>query len=165
MRSIVVAYDQARGIGARGMLPWGRLQKADLHHFQALTMGSSIIMGHTTYTSIGHALPGRETIVVTHRPISDVTVISAESLAKAYEMAHGNQFIVGGASLYQAALADVTAIYATEIHHSFPEVDVWFPSLDATWRERSRQSYPADDDNRYAYDFVAYVRTIPPLMP
>ncbi|QHU91242.1 dihydrofolate reductase [Candidatus Saccharibacteria bacterium oral taxon 955] len=158
MKSIVVAYDRARGIGANNDLLWGRDLPADLQHFKDLTAGGSLIMGRKTFESIGRALPGRENIVVTHRPLDAVDVIAVDSLASAYRLAHGNQFIIGGASIYEQALSDVDVVYATEVDQVFPEAEVFFPSLGEDWQERSRESFEADDRNKYPYDFVTYVR-------
>ncbi len=158
MRSIVVAYDRARGIGAHNDLLWQRDLPADLRHFKELTMGGSLIMGRNTYESIGRALPGRENIVVTHRPIDALGIVAVDSLAAAYTAAHGNQFVIGGASIYEQALADVDMIYATEVDETFPEAEVFFPALDDAWQERSRESFDADDRNKYSYDFVTYAR-------
>lgn len=158
MKSIVVAYDQRRAIGAHGDLPWKRDMPADLKHFKDLTMGGSLIMGRNTFTSIGGALPGRENIVVTHHPLNMTDVITVDSLQAAYTAAHGNQFIIGGASIYEQALADCDVVYATEIHAAFPEVDTFFPTLGDEWRERSRERHDTDGNNRYSYDFVTYVR-------
>ena len=140
-KCIVVAYDKNRGIGARGDLPWGRALPADLKHFRALTIGKSIIMGRTTFESIGRALPQRENIVVTHRALDAADVIAVDSLARAYEIAQHQPCVIGGASIYEQALADC---------------DV--PPLDNSWHECERQSFPADDANRYAYSFVTYKR-------
>jgi dihydrofolate reductase len=158
MKSIVVAYDRARGIGANNDLLWGRDLPADLRHFKDLTAGGSLIMGRKTFESIGRALPGRENIVVTHRPLDTVDVIAVDSLASAYRLAHGNQFIIGGASIYEQALSDVDVVYATEVDQVFPEAEVFFPLLGEDWQERSRESFEADDRNKYPYDFVTYVR-------
>ena len=158
MKSIVVAYDRARGIGANNDLLWGRDLPADLRHFKDLTAGGSLIMGRKTFESIGRALPGRENIVVTHRPLDAVDVIAVDSLASAYRLAHGNQFIIGGASIYEQALSDVDVVYATEVDQVFPEAEVFFPLLGEDWQERSRESFEADDRNKYPYDFVTYVR-------
>lgn len=158
MKSIVVAYDKQRGIGAHNDLLWQRDLPADLKHFKELTMGGSLIMGRNTYESIGRALPGRENIVVTHRPLSAVDVIAVDSLAAAYAAAHGNQFIIGGGQIYEQALADVDVVYATEVAETFPAAEVFFPPLGAGWREAAREQHTADDRNKYGYDFVTYVR-------
>lgn len=158
MKSIVVAYDSHRGIGASNDLLWQRDLPADLAHFKKLTMGGSLIMGRNTFESIGLALPGRENIVVTHRPLDVVDVIAVNSLAAAYEKAHGNQFIIGGGQIYSQSLPDVDVVYATEVHETFPRAEVFFPELSGEWREVAREAHLADDRNKYAYDFVTYKR-------
>jgi len=158
MKSIVVAYDSQRGIGASNDLLWQRDLPADLAHFKQLTMGGSLIMGRNTFESIGRALPGRENIVVTHRPLDIVDVIAVNSLAAAYEKAHGNQFIIGGGQIYNQSLPDTDVVYATEVHETFPQAEVFFPELGDGWREVAREAHLADDRNKYDYDFVTYAR-------
>jgi len=158
MKSIVVAYDSHRGIGASNDLLWQRDLPADLAHFKKLTMGGSLIMGRNTFESIGRALPGRENIVVTHRPLDVVDVVAVDSLAKAYKTARGNQFIIGGGQIYNQSLADVDVVYATEVHETFSQAEVFFPELGDDWREVAREAHAADDRNKYAYDFVTYAR-------
>lgn len=158
MKSIVVAYDSHRGIGASNDLLWQRDLPADLAHFKQLTMGGSLIMGRNTFESIGRALPGRENIVVTHRPLDVIDVIAVNSLAAAYEKAHGNQFIIGGGQIYNQSLPDTDVVYATEVHETFPQAEVFFPELSDDWREVAREAHSADDRNKYAYDFVTYAR-------
>ena len=158
MKSIVVAYDSQRGIGASNDLLWQRDLPADLAHFKQLTMGGSLIMGRNTFESIGRALPGRENIVVTHRPLDIVDVIAVNSLAAAYEKAHGNQFIIGGGQIYNQSLPDTDVVYATEVHETFPQAEVFFPDLGDDWREVAREAHSADGRNKYDYDFVTYKR-------
>lgn len=159
MKSIVVAYDSNYGIGASNDLLWKRDLSADLAHFKRLTMGGSLIMGRNTFESIGRALPGRENIVVTHRPpLEVVDIIVADSLTKAYEMAHNNQFIIGGGQIYEQSLPDVDVIYATEVHALFPQAEIFFPKLGINWNETSREVHSADNRNKYDYDFVVYTR-------
>ena len=63
---LVAAVARNGIIGANGGLPW-RLS-SDLKRFKALTWGKPLVMGRKTFESIGRALPGRETIVVTRDP-------------------------------------------------------------------------------------------------
>lgn len=155
---MVVAYDRQRGIGADNDLLWQRQLPADLAHFKGLTMGSSIVMGRNTFESIGRALPGRENIVVTHRPIDVVDVIAVKSLQDAYNVSHGNIMIIGGGSIYEQALPDADLIYATEVDAVFSNATVFFPELDAEWTEMAREHHGQDERNAYNYDFVTYRR-------
>ncbi len=159
MKSIVVAYDKHRGIGADNDLLWQRDLPADLAHFKKLTTGGSIIMGRRTFESIGRALPDRENIVVTHTPTGVENILSAASLETAYALARYPVFVIGGGQIYQQALPDVDRIYATEVQAEFPQATVFFPEIDMTqWREISREPRPADDRNKYDVVFVSVER-------
>ena len=54
--TLVVAMGANGVIGVDGGLPW-RLPE-DLAHFKQLTMGHPMVMGRTTFESIGRPLPG-----------------------------------------------------------------------------------------------------------
>lgn len=158
--AVVVAYGHNRAIGVKGSLPWGRSLPADLARFKQLTTGGSIIMGRATFASIGcRPLPNRENIVVSRTPTGVKGILTALSLPSAYALSRYPIFIIGGGQLYAAALPDADVIYATEIDASFPDADTFFPPLDPSqWTEVSRQHHPADERNRYAFDFVEYRR-------
>lgn len=159
MKSIVVAYDQQRGIGANNDLLWQRDLPADLTHFKDLTIGRSIVMGRKTLESIGHALPGRENIVVTSSEVAMPDVAVAHSLVEAYQLAaYPDIVVIGGASIYEQTIDDMDVVYATEVQASFPEAEVFFPVLGSEWHETSRESHSADVRNKYDYDFVTYTR-------
>ena len=159
MKRLVVAYDQNRGIGVNGDLPWGRDLPADLRHFRALTLGRTVIMGRTTFESVG-VLPDRENIVVTHRELEDVDAIAVDSLRAAYERAQHEPVVIGGASIYRQALLDVDLVHVTEVHARFPNADTFFPELDETWREIERDVHVADERNKYDFDFVTFKRDV-----
>lgn len=159
MKHIVVAYDERGGIGARNDLLWGRDLPSDLAHFKELTMGGSLIMGRKTFASIGRALPGRETIVMTRQSIDALDVIAVSSLERAFRVAKNEPFVVGGGQAYEQALPLVDVVHATEVHAVFPGADTFFPQLQPElWEEVSREAHVADDRNVYDYDFVTYQR-------
>lgn len=157
--AIVVAYDENRGIGAHDDLPWGRSLPADLAHFKRLTDGGSVIMGRKTFESIGsRPLPNRQNIVLSRSPIAIDGVLYAKSLEEAINMAQDDIFIIGGQGVFEEALPQVSTIYATEVHHTFSDVDTYFPVPSDTWLEVSRVHHPADEKNKYSFDFVEYRR-------
>lgn len=155
---VVVAYDKNRGIGAGGDLLWQRDLPADLIHFKELTTGKTVIMGRKTYESIGRPLPNRQNIVLSRGLTAIPGVVMASSLAEAYAMAEHEVCIIGGGSVYEQALPDTDAVYATEVDASFPQATVFFPPLGPEWQETAREPHAADERNRYAYDFVTYER-------
>lgn len=154
---LVAAVAANRVIGAGGGLPW-RLPQ-DLQHFKRLTLGGTLIMGRRTWESIGRALPGRRSIVVTRRagfaaPGAEV----ASSLEDALARCAGEKaaFVVGGAELYRLALPLADTLFLTEIHRDFAG-DVRFPEFDRSrWREAEREARRAPDGMRF--DFVRYER-------
>lgn len=160
MRSIIVAYDQNRGIGAANDLLWKRDLPADLKRFKELTTGSSIIMGRKTYESIGRPLPNRQNIVISRQgePIEGVRVVT--SLDDAYTAATSDDvYVIGGGQIYELALDSVDQVLATEVDASFPAAEVFFPMLDMTiWRESFREHHDTDENNKYSLDFVTYTR-------
>lgn len=176
--NLVVARAQNGVIGCDNGLPW-RLPK-DLAYFKKVTLGHPIIMGRKTYDSIGKPLPGRHNIVVTrqvnwsaqgasvaHSLAEAVTLAerhcSAESaLTSSDESAEPLQvMIIGGANLYDQALAFCERLYLTEVHADVAG-DVVFPAIDFTlWRELTRESHKADENNPYDYSFVVYQRKLP----
>jgi dihydrofolate reductase len=137
-----------RVIGADGRLPWHL--PADLRRFKAATMGHHLIMGRSTFESIGRALPGRTSIVLTRDP--DATfpgALVAHSLPEAIAAAAGDPevFIVGGEEVFRSALPIADRILLTEIALDVAG-DTVFPELapgDWTVVERESLSDPILD--------------------
>jgi dihydrofolate reductase len=68
--SFVVARSYPHNIiGRDNKLPWH--QRKDLQRFKQITFGHPVIMGRSTFDSIGRPLPGRANIIVSKRPPND----------------------------------------------------------------------------------------------
>lgn len=159
MNRIIVAYDQNRGIGVDGELPWGRDLPADMRHFRTLTTGSAVIMGRKTCESIGRALPMRQNIVLSRSALHIVGALVANTIPNAFSQVQtADAYIIGGEEIYRQSLPFVEEIVATEVHASFDEIDSTFPALDETWVEFERNDFGKDDENKFDYSFVTYVR-------
>jgi dihydrofolate reductase len=160
MTVTLVAAVAANGvIGVDGDLPW-RLPE-DLAHFKSLTMGHPMIMGRATFDSIGRALPGRTTIVVTRNPEwSADGVETASSLEAALDRAReldDDIFVVGGGQIYAEALAtgSVDLLCITRVAAS-PDGDVRFPALDwDLWTPVVRIPHGGDP----SFEIVTYQRS------
>lgn len=145
--SIIVARARNCVIGRENALPW-RLPE-DLKHFKATTLGHAIVMGRKTFESIGRALPGRRTIVVTRNAQWHAAGCErAGSLAEAIALAArpgadatistDEVFVVGGEQIYREALALANRIVLTEIAADV-DGDAYFPALDQDeWAETAR---------------------------
>lgn len=153
--SIIVATDKQGGIGIHNSLPW--YLPEDLAHFKRTTSGHAIIMGRKTFDSIGRALPNRRNIVITrnngwkHDGVEAVT-----SLQAAQELLNDDHaFIIGGAQIYQQALAIADQLIVTEIQKDFI-CDAFFPKIDpAEWEETGRETHYSEK-NQFNYAFVTY---------
>lgn len=156
MITLVVARASNGVIGDRGALPW-RLP-ADLARFRVLTMGRAMVMGRKTFESIGRALPGRRSLVVTRDPAWRGDGAEAfGDLASALAAAGADACVIGGAQIYAAALPRVEVIELTEVH-ARPRGDTVLAAFDpAIWREVWREAHDAVDGGP-AFDFVRLER-------
>ncbi|WP_270887649.1 dihydrofolate reductase [Pedococcus sp. 5OH_020] len=150
--TLLAAIGRNLVIGRDGRMPWHL--PADLRHFKATTMGHPMVMGRKTFDSIGRALPGRRTIVVTRqRDWKHSDVEAAHSLAEALALAGpGDElFVVGGGELYREAMPYSQRMVLSHVPAS-PDGDTFFPSWDPReWREVGR--VPED-----GFEIVTYER-------
>ena len=160
--ALIVAMAKNRTIGIDNTLPWRCPE--DLKHFKALTMGHHMIMGRKTFDSIGKALPGRTTVVVTRNPnLAIEGCVVAHSLQEAIQVCTGDNeiFVVGGAELYAQAMALVDTLYITEIQQEI-KGDAHFPKFAPNnWQEISRELRSQEVPQPLEYHFVTYQRKHP----
>jgi dihydrofolate reductase len=174
MRISIIAAVATNGvIGRQGRLPWHLA--GDLKRFKQLTIGHTIIMGRRTWESIGRALPGRQTIVVTRQPDYQVTegVQIAPSFDDALHLADAagetETFVVGGAELYREALTLADRLYFTEVAADV-DGDTYFPANFDTfewdsWVTLETEAHAADEQNDFAFVFVTLERIDPKSTP
>lgn len=157
--SLIVAMAKNRVIGANNTLPWHL--PADLKHFKALTTGHHIVMGRKTFDSIGKALPGRTSVVITRNADYFVPgVIVTNSLEAALSACGADKeiFVIGGAEIFIQALGLADTLYITEIKRDVAG-DVSFPEFDKKeWQEISRAIHHQETPEPLEYHFVEYRR-------
>lgn len=160
--SIIAAMDQRGLIGRNGDLPW-RLPN-DLKHFKQITMGKTMLMGRRTWDSLGRALPGRQSWVVTRQPDFAAEGARIFGSVNAALTAHdsGELMVIGGAELYRQILPRADNLYLTQVltRLAGPEPDdVFFPEFDASeFLETSRIEHSADERHAFDYHFVSLER-------
>ena len=145
----------ANGVIGRGnALPWHLPE--DLAHFKRTTLGSPVIMGRKTWDSLParfRPLPGRQNIVLTRDPDWQAAgALRAGSVADAVA-ACGDApevWVIGGAEVYQQALAHAARVVVTEIAQSF-EGDAFAPTLGPEWIETARESHTAANGLPFAF--------------
>ncbi|MDE6237489.1 MAG: dihydrofolate reductase [Muribaculaceae bacterium] len=130
----IVAMSRDGAIGKNGDLPWHLPE--DLRHFKELTMGHAVIMGRKTWESLPkRPLPGRRNIVVSHNPgYATEGAETFASIEEAIEACDETPYIIGGASVYSAALPYLTHLDITLIDATVDDADTFFPPLnDEEW--------------------------------
>ncbi len=153
--ALIVAVAENGVIGKDGDLPW-RLP-GDLKHFRRTTLGHAVIMGRATWESLPKPLAKRRNIVVTRN--RDYVAEGAEvvhSFEEALALARTTDpepFVIGGASLYEAALPLATRLVISEVHREV-DGDTWFPPFDRdAFTEASRT--PGEH-----FDVVTWLRDV-----
>jgi dihydrofolate reductase len=163
--ALIAAVAENGCIGINNKLPW--YLPDDLKYFKAVTSGKPVIMGRTTFDSLGRPLPNRTNIVITRNAAftapEGVRVVhslkAAIALAESVAFINGNDeiIIMGGGQIYAEALPHVDRLYLTEVKKNVAG-DAFFPVWDRTqWQETGRQDHhyePAQTD----YSFVVYDR-------
>lgn len=158
MISIIVAKAQNNVIGSKNDLPW--YLPADLKHFREITTGHTVVMGRTTFESIvatlHKPLPNRKNVVITRdQTFSYPDVDAIHDIESIHDL--GDVFIIGGAEIYKQTIDMADTLYVTDVHADI-NGDAYFPTIDSSWQEISRDPHQADDKNQYDYDFVIYKR-------
>lgn len=144
--TLIAARGRNGVIGDGAAMPWHL--PADLRFFKETTTGGVLVMGRGTWDSIGRALPGRRTIVVTRqRDWSAPGAEVAHSLPEALLMAgDGEVFVAGGGEIYAQTIAAADRLLLTEVDLA-PAGSTRFPEVDtALWRETER--VPGEGDVR-----------------
>lgn len=132
MEILLIAAVAANGVIGQGKhIPWQI--PGEQSHFKRHTWGHAILMGRTTWESLGQALPGRHNLVLSRN--RDLQLEGAEcvqSLAQGIEAARRQQasklFIIGGEQVYRLALDHAHGLILTRISQPFAG-DVCFPAF------------------------------------
>lgn len=158
-KCIIVAVAENMGIGVKGALPWHLSE--DLKYFKKVTSGSPVIMGRTTYFSIGRPLPGRKNIVLNLGGDDIPEVTCVDSFDEAFKEAEGAErcFLIGGASVYKAGMELADTLYITRVHTVVADADAFFPQIDlSVWERISVSPTVKDDLTGYEFEFEVYKR-------
>ena len=151
---LVAAVARNGVIGDGPDIPW-RIP-GEQRRFKELTWGHTLLMGRTTYESIGRPLPGRETVVLTRDPAWTAPGVhvaaTVEDALRIADGLPGEVMVAGGGEVYAALLPHADEQVISEVHLE-PAGDVRYPDVDrAAWTEVSRE--PAE-----GYDVVRWRRS------
>ena len=161
MLSIIVAKAKNNIIGKDNKLLWHIPD--DLKRFKELTINHNIIMGRKTFESIGRILPNRKHIIFSQNPDfkidnENIEIVHSMLQIQQYIEDENENFVIGGAMIYNLLMPYVTKMYVTEIDKDF-EGDTVFPRINTeVWQEVSREDGPKDEENDFKYQYVVYKR-------
>ena len=158
--SVIVAIASNNAIGKDNKLLWHIPN--DLKRVKRLTTGNVIVMGKNTYYSLPRRpLPDRVNLV-----ISDDKKDIFEGCEMAYSFDEAlekmsdtkENFIFGGASVYQQFFPLATKLYLTIVHKEF-EADTFFPEIDfADWQEIEREDHEPGEKHDFGYSYITFVK-------
>jgi dihydrofolate reductase len=164
MSELVMIAAVARNgvIGDGDKLPWHLPE--DMAHFRRATQGCPVIMGRRTWDSLPpkfRPLPGRRNIVVTRDAAwqaAGAEAAASPEAALALVAGAPRVFVIGGASLYDAAMPLVDTLLLTEIDRDFAGA-TRFPDFDRDeFDETAREDHHAARPNDFDFAFVTYRR-------
>lgn len=142
MKTLVVAWDKNKLIGANGKLPWHISD--DLKYFKKLTTNGVILMGRKTWESIGcKPLPKRKHMIITKEvQPHEENVYYFQSVETALSK-FAQIFIIGGSQIYDYVLKNnlVDRMLVSKVEGDY-KGDTYFPEFDESkWNVKPFEKY------------------------
>lgn len=130
--SMIACIGKNRELGKNNKLLWNIPE--DMQRFRDLTVGHVVIMGQSTFESIGRALPGRTNIVLTRDERFDpkgcqVCYSVDQALKEASEVEKEEIFVIGGGQIYKQFAPLCENLYLTIVDRA-EDADTFFPQYD-----------------------------------
>jgi dihydrofolate reductase len=132
--------DPNRVIGCNGKIPWHIPE--DFQFFKKVTMGCPLVMGRSTFLSIGKPLPGRFTYILTEDPQLQAMpsgtlcrYVSKQMLFDIFNQDLGWQsqwsliWVCGGAKVYKSLMPWIHQVVVTHLADEY-EGDVYMPDFE-----------------------------------
>lgn len=153
MLEMILATDKNGCIGKDGKLPWHI--PSDLKHFRKTTTQKTIVMGYTTWISLGETpLPNRNNLILTRKKSGRNYLNSLDEIVALSESEH--VIIIGGAQLYNELAQYVSKIYLTHVDTQVEGGDTFFDL--SILKEFTKTKSQRETDCGYNLEFAEYVR-------
>ena len=157
--SLIAAMDSKGLIGTNNDIPWHIPH--DLKRFKRVTSRHTVVMGRKTFESLSGPLPKRRNIVITSRRDYSkpgiVVVFSIEDALKTVDKGAEN-FVVGGAEIYEQFLPFADKLYLTKIKAVF-KGDTYFPKIDFdNWELVEEETHQTEGEEPITFTYETYVR-------
>ena len=164
MFAIIAALSLNHTIGRNNDLPWQLSH--DLKHFKKMTLGHRLIMGRTTFESIGKPLPKRENYILTrqhnYQHAAGALLCPDDEHLQLWQKSQTPTFICGGSQVYDQFLPYCDIMYLTWVLTDI-EGDTHFPELShADWQLIEFTDHDQDTQNEYPHKICTYKRKTSP---
>jgi dihydrofolate reductase len=126
----IIAIAENFAIGKDGKLPWH--YPSDLKHFKRTTTGHAIVMGASTWRSIGKPLPNRLNVVLSRsmKEVDDPNAVVLRTKEQVLELSaylSGDLFVIGGAKTYETFADSIDEWIVTRVPTTVEEPFVAMP--------------------------------------
>ena len=161
MVSIVVAIDEAGGIGKENNLMWNI--PSDLRRFKQITtkeqfginnnINNIVVMGKRTYDSIGRELPDRVNVILSLKDKHSYSIKFEDVLDYNERFPEEEIFVIGGEQIYKQFLPYADKIYLTRVRGDFGADKFFY--FDEDMYELTYRS-GVQHENGYEFEFLEY---------
>ena len=161
MVSIVVAIDEAGGIGKENNLMWNI--PSDLRRFKQITtkeqfginnnINNIVVMGKRTYDSIGRELPDRVNVILSLKDKHSYSIKFEDVLDYNERFPEEEIFVIGGEQIYKQFLPYADKIYLTRVRGDFGADKFFY--FDEDMYELTYRS-GIQHENGYEFEFLEY---------
>jgi dihydrofolate reductase len=154
--SLIAAKGKYNEIGYQNKLIWHI--KEDFEWFQWQTFNKPVVMGRSTYESIGKPLKHRINVVLSrdknYNPDPRVLVLSSVDEVIYEFRKYKELMIIGGENVYKQFMPYANRLYLTEVDEAFV-ADTFFPEFPL---EDYRECYSRKgvEDTGFEYHFKVY---------
>ena len=156
---IILAVDQNWGIGKDNEMLFHL--KKDLQHFKDLTIGNIVIMGRSTYESIGKALANRDNLVLTRNKdykLDDALIFNNIDDLLAYLNGKSKEvFVIGGSQIVDLLLPYCDEAIITKIFDQRP-ADTYLHNFDLDDNFEITNESEIFEENKIKFKYVTYRR-------
>ena len=156
---IILAVDQNWGIGKDNEMLFHL--KKDLKHFKDLTIGNIVIMGRSTYESIGKALANRDNLVLTRNKdykLDDALIFNNIDDLLAYLNGKSKEvFVIGGSQIVDLLLPYCDEAIITKIFDQRP-ADTYLHNFDLDDNFEITNESEIFEENKIKFKYVIYRR-------
>ena len=154
MKLIAIWAESQNGvIGSNGKIPWKNPE--DMKHFKETTIGHPVIMGRTTFESLGNKNIAQSShIVITSRPqlmaegFDKIKLFKTPEACLEYLEKEGYKkaFVIGGLQTYNAFESHLTEANVTTIENEY-DGDVSAPTVPANMYLHTTTTRPATENS------------------